>query len=282
MKELNTNNTGRMPLWQADLDWLQDAFTEPIMAILAELKHDTAVAMPITGCKVTITDDVIISMTSGWFWWNGKMLPVRALGPTKIEMFTAPIVHLEKVTYSNPNGARNFIHADLTTEAVSNVWQDDYLLPTVVERGDASVTTGVNIHPNARTLFDWIRLRIRDDEGSWHPAQSEIPQDNVQYKRVGYMVLLKGSVLVRDGSAMPKVQGLPVPMSGSACLAYNELTHGAIVTIDNQGRLDCISRVGGLTNYSVDGMMYMAEEPFLLSDNVTPVDTDVDICGQIL
>ena len=280
MKKLNTNNAGRMPLWQADLDWLQDAFTEPIMALIAELKHDAAVVMPVTGCQVTKTDQTV-SMTSGWFWWDGELLPVRALPVTDTSAITYPMVHLERVTFYNTDGERNFVHADLSTETVGDVWQDDYLQPTVVERGDASVTTGVNIHPQARTLFDWIRLRIRDDESSWHPAQSEIPQDNVRYKRVGYMVLLKGSVLVRDGSAMPKVQGLPVPMSGSACLAYNELTHGAIVTIDNQGRLDCISQVSGLTNYSVDGMMYMAEEPYLFNDVITSVDTDIDVCGPL-
>ena len=278
MKKLNTNNAGRMPLWQKDLDFIQEAFTEPLMALIAELKHDNAVAMAITGCKVTETD-TMISMTSGWFWWDGELLPVRELTPTNISSFTNPVVHLEKITYNNPDGARNFIHADLTSESVSDIWQDDYIQPSVVERGD-TFNTGVHLLYGAQTLTDWIRYRTRDNVGSWLPTRSEINNDNVQYKRVGRMVVLKGTIYVRDGSGMPKIEGLPVPIAGKAYLTYNKITNGAVVSVDEQGCLDCISLVDDMTSYPVDGMMYMAQDPYLVDDTFY-VDTDVVVCGPL-
>lgn len=272
MKKLNTNNAGRMPLWQADLDWLQDAFTEPIMALVDELKHNSSTyMMPITGCKVTKTD-VIISMTSGWFWWDGKMLPVRALEPTKIELFTAPVVHLEKVTYCNPNGARNFIHADLTTEAVSDVWQDDYIQPTVVERS-GSFTTGVHILPGARTLFDNIKLRTTDSESGWNTIYGSDPLC-VSFKRIGRMVVLRGAVFSQIEST-PITLGLPIPLGGWATLHHPTSSSDLNLHVNGEGGLTVEAHTGGaplLVNLT--GMMYMAAEPY----ESIPVDTNVIVC----
>ena len=277
MKRLNTNNAGRMPLWQKDLDFIQEAFTEPIMAILQELKIDYRYMMPVTGCKVTVDANArTVSMSAGWFWWDGELLPVRALAPTPwpegVEAAHAVGVHLTRVTNYIAEGARNFIHADLTAETITDVWQDDYAEPEACTR-TSSYPSGVTLCPGARTLFDDIKLRLTDSESGWVGTQSEISSDNIQFKRIGRMVVLKGTVLVRDGSAMPLVEGLPIPLGEKAYLANNETTHGATVIVDGQGRLDCTSVLLSGQTYRVDGMMYMAEEPYIS----VPADMNVII-----
>ena len=273
MKKLKTNNTGRMPLWQADLDWIQNAFTEPIMALVNELKLPSRYFMPITGCKVTKTEE-IISMTSGWFWWAGEMLPVRALEPTKISSFTAPAVHLEKVIYYDQDGARNFIKADLTTESVSDVWQDDYILPKVVERF-GSFTTGVHILPGARTLFDDIKLCTTDSESEWNTIYGVDPLD-VSFKRIGRMVILRGAVFSQVEST-PVTLGLPRPLGGWATLHHNTSDSDLKLCVTGEGGLSVEAHTGGAPLLvSLTGMMYMAEDPYI----TIPVDTNVIVCEQ--
>lgn len=271
MKKLNINSAGRMPLWQKDLEFIQQAFTEPIMALIAELAKTNTYRFPVSGCEVTFDADArTVSMSAGWFWWDGELLPVHALPATSLETTAHGAgVHLSRIGYNPVEGARNFVHADLTAETIEDVWQDDYLQPEACLR-NASYTSGVTICPGAWTLHDRLRLAIAGGESEWLGTQSEIQYDNVQYKCVGQMVVLKGTVHVRDGSAMPSVQGLPVPMGGTAYLTNNEITHGATVTVNDRGWLHCTAIVDGLTSYRVDGMMYMAASPY-----IPPIDMNV-------
>ena len=84
MKKLNTNNAGRMPFWQADLDWIQQAYTQPIEDIVKELGMLDASTprpyFPVTGCRVSLNNGNI-SMSAGWFWWDGKLLCISIQKP---------------------------------------------------------------------------------------------------------------------------------------------------------------------------------------------------------
>lgn len=263
MKKLNTNNAGRMPLWQADLDWIQAGFTEPITAIVGELGLSKEYFI-ITGCSVYKPDKSHMAMDAGWFWWNGQILPVRALASTDIGGFTNPVVRLTKVTYTDTAGARNFILSDLSTETVSNVWQDDYLTPTVVERS-AAFTAGVRLGIGAWTLRDIIQHHYSENESDWISGHS----GDLYFKRVGRMVILSGIATNVSATTQPVDEGFPVPLGGLAVLHTDANTDDFLIYINGNGELICCSRTGGQGEPRLTGMMYMAATPYQATDQNT-------------
>ena len=202
MKKLKTNNAGRMPLWQDDLNFIQQAYTEPIEALVNEIGmlRDYFI---ITGCNVrSIDGGHTLLMTDGWFYWCGQILPVRALPKTDVSNFHDPMVRLTLVSYTNPDGARNFVHADLTTESVSDVWQDDYLTPTVVERSD-TFNSGVRICEESWSLKDILKHYAGLCESGWCETSNQF----VLYKMVGKFVTTAGTIITMG----ERVTGLPQP-----------------------------------------------------------------------
>ena len=256
MKKLNTNNAGRMPLWQADLDWIQAGFTEPITAIVGELGLSKEYFI-ITGCSVYKPDKSHMAMDAGWFWWNGQILPVRALASTDIGGFTNPVVRLTKVTYTDTAGARNFILSDLSTETVSNVWQDDYLTPTVVERS-AAFTAGVRLGIGAWALRDILAHHTAEDESDWIMTSN----GDLEYKRIGRFVVLRG-VADADNSYTPVTTGLPAPLGGTVYIAV-PAGSGLYCKITNDGGMVLRGTHG--EEPSFDGIMYMAATPYQATD----------------
>ena len=286
MKKLNTNNTGRMPLWQADLEWIQQAYTGPIEAIIKELGMLSASYsrpfFPVTGCRVSINNGNI-SMSEGWFWWDGELLPVRALEATSTTGFTNPAVHLSRVSYNDPNGLRNFIQADQSTELVEDVWQDDYIEPSVVERWEDH-QPGITILPGAWTLYEFIKRRNEVFESEWITLSGLNNPENMSFKQIGRTVVLRGRVFLKtDGT--PVVTGLPVPLVGPAYLItgkkkyVNQAQHighnyydNSVATtedgelyawINDEGEL-IVQQTDGDTDELVNftGMTYIAAEPY--------------------
>lgn len=227
-------------------------------------------------------------MSAGWFWWDGELLPVRALQSTDTTTFINPIVHLEKASFFDPEGTRDFVHADLSTETVADVRQDDYIQPTVVE-SSAAITTGVHILPGARTLFDDMKMHISDSESGWIQSSS----GSMSFKRIGRIVVLKGTppsytinysggdVAHHGGTYAPVDNGFPIPIGGeiATIVPVPATGNGLRIYIDTQGRLFC-NQVGTLgaepTLPNLTGMVYMAEQLYVS----TPVDTNVIYCGQ--
>lgn len=259
MKELKTNNAGRMPLWQADLDWIQAGYTEPIEALVKELGIDKSY-FAITGCVPYKPDIKTLAMDAGWFWWDGKILPVRALPATDVLSFTDPMVRLTKVTYSNPDGARYFVHADGTTEDISNVWQDDYLTPTVVERS-AAFTSGVRLGIGAWTLRDIIRSHYAESETDWITVSGS-GNSGITYKQVGRMVIIKNAILLPNTpySGFPRHIAYPDPVvlqAGADTDHYVKLEDDTITYVSNGGSLFTI----------ILSKMYMAATPYQADDH---------------
>lgn len=259
MKKLNTNSVGRMPLWQADLNWMQSAYTEPLTALIGELGLSKEYFV-ITGCVPYKPNAKTLAMPAGWFWWNGQILPVRALPATDALSFTNPVVQLTRVANVNPDGARSFIHADLSTETIGNVWQDDYLAPAVVERS-AGFTGGVRLGVGAWTLRDILMHHTAENESEWMNGHS----GNLQFKRLGQMVVLKGTASVSD-SSQPIDEGFPPPLAGMAML--HPLHLGDInVYFNEQGQLVCHGTGQTLPlSVTLTGMTYMAATPYQASD----------------
>ena len=247
-------------MWETDLDWIQAGYTEPITALVAELGLSKSY-FAITGCVPYKPDIKTLAMPAGWFWWNGQILPVRALQATDVLSFTNPVVRLTKVTYTNPDGARGFIKTDLTTQQVSDVWQDDYLTPTVVERS-AAFTSGVRLGIGAWTLRDIIQHHYSENESDWNVGHA----GTLQYKRVGRLVVLKGTCSV-DSSLQPIDEGFPAPMEGLAVLHPHVAPEDVYIAVDSQGGL--ISQSSAQTipiSVNLTGMMYMAATPYQTTD----------------
>lgn len=259
MKKLNINNAGRMPLWQKDLEFIQKGYTEPLEALIGELGMSKEYFI-ITGCSPYKPDNSHIAMGRGWFYYGGRILPVRPLPPTSIASFTNPMVRLVPVTYSDPAGARNFIHADQTTESVSDVWQDDYLQPTVVERSMGFVG-GVRLGVGAWTLRD---ILANSHESPWMSGTS----GSLQFKRIDRMVLLKGWAANVSPNPVAVDDGFPVPLGGMAMLRTNAGSEDFLIYINGQGELICQS-IGGDGEPTLTGMMYMSETPYRPTDTNT-------------
>lgn len=251
MKHINTNHTGRMPLWQADLDWMQKGWAEPMEALIAELGMADGYFI-ITGCSPYMVGNRIC-MDAGWFWWNGRILPVRRLEPALTNSFDNPVVRLTLVNYNDPRGARQFTLSDLTTQQVGDVWQDDYLTPTVVERS-AYFPSGVRLGVGAWTLSDIIANRAAGGESEWIGG-------TMQYKRIGRIVVLRG--VVTNNATF---DGMPVPLVPTSIPTPN-----GVLNISRSGQLEWIGtqedRIEGLTY--VAATTYQPTDPNTINDNAT-------------
>lgn len=273
MKTLNTNKAGRMPLWQDDLNWMQASYKEAIEAIVGELGLAKDYFI-ISGCSPYNPggNQKFIAMNAGWFWYGGEILPVRALSSTDITSYKNPMVRLTRVSYTNPDGARNFIKPDLTTQAVSNVWQDDYLQPSIVECGAVGgntpvFTSGVRLGIGAWTLSDIIAHNKQDDESDW----IETSNGDLQYKRIGRLVVLRG---LADAvpSYDPVATRLPIPLAGDFLISVPN-TPGVYCKINSDGELILFSNLG--EEPSFDGIMYMAATPYVETDTHTINDNSI-------
>ena len=277
MKTLNTNKAGRMPLWQEDLNWMQASYKEAIEAIVGELGLAKDYFI-ISGCSPYNPggNQKFIAMNAGWFWYGGEILPVRALSSTDITSYTNPMVRLTRVSYTNPDGARNFIKPDLTTQAVSNVWQDDYLQPSIVEcssvGGNTPVfTSGVRLGIGAWTLSDIIAHNKQDNESDWISSETGA----AQYKRIGRIVLLKGEAYnVNTGSAAVD-EGFPLPLGGKAIIRVCASQDDLGIEINGSGQLFCFVPSGGYGDLFLDGMTYIAATPYQETDHNTINDNSI-------
>lgn len=265
MKKLNTNNSGRMPLWQKDLDWMQKGYTEPLEALVGELGLSKDYFI-ITGCSPYMPDLSNLAMNAGWFWYNGRILPVRPLPPSDVTRFSNPVVMLTLVEYSDPLGARAFIKADQTVENVDDVWKDDYLSPSIVERN--AVVHGVRIGVGAWTLRDILAHRTEENESDWTPGQN----GDLEFKRIGRQVVLRGRAANVTTSIQPVDRGFPIPLAGKAVLAIADKPGDFNIYINGQGELVCQSN-GGQGEPDLTGLTYIAFSPYMATDPNTIIDT---------
>lgn len=254
MKKLETNSAGRMPLWQSDIKFIQDGFKEAIEAIVAELGLSKSY-FAISGCSPYKPATNTLAMPAGWFWWGGEILPVRALPTTNVTSFTNPVVKLTRTTYYDPNGAKDFIHADLTTENVANVWRDDYLTPTVVERS-AAYNSGIRLGVGAWTLRDIIKYNHAEAESGWIDTSSE----DVQFKRIGRLVVLRGIVYDND-----IITGLPTPIQNDTYLS----TPSGYLHINNGS-----GTWRGEQEDRISGLIYVAATQYEIRDTNTINDNE--------
>ncbi|MDD4141600.1 MAG: hypothetical protein PHR20_02240 [Bacteroidales bacterium] len=203
-----------MPIWQKDLNFIQNAPKEILLALIAELGLDVDDFI-ITGCQITIADGTI-AMTSGLAYYNGEILPVQAMTATAYT--GTPRIKLDKVTNYNSEGARNFVANNSSTIARADVWQDDYLIGAVITSSYAS-TYRLAITEGAWTLVERIQKRVLQ-ESNWVEVQNTSTHvGRIKYKRVGKLVQVKGSASNdATGTGLGSINiasALPIPASGA-------------------------------------------------------------------
>lgn len=260
MKELNTNSIGRMPLWQKDLDWMQQSYQEMFAALVSELNMDDYEYFAITGVVPTKSGKWLDAQ-KGWVWYNGEILPVKSALHVDVSSMTDPVVKLTRVTSYNSDGARNFIKPDMTTHNVTNVWQDDYLQPAVIEREAAIESGELCIAPGAWTMSEIIAKHADAFESDWIYTHS----GDLSFKRVGSLVVLNGVATNVRTDTQEVDEGLPAPLGGRAQIKVADSQNDMSIWVDNLGKLHCYSQ-GGQGEPILTGLMYMAATSYTAND----------------
>ena len=154
MKRLKSFTQSLMPLWQKDFDFMQDGVKEALEAICQPLGLGRTNFI-ISGCAITETSTTL-AMASGWAWFGGEVLPVRAMEATA-KLNDLSYVKLTRVTNYNQGGTR-----DVTTSGTSasqDVWQDDYLQPSPMSLTDQLSADNT-----------WTGLAVKKASGHWPTA----------------------------------------------------------------------------------------------------------------
>lgn len=239
MKKLNINNIGRMPFLQKDLEFMTEDITRFIEDVALELGMKTKYFI-ITGCQITIKGNNL-SMTPGWAYYNGEILPVRGLDSVDVSSIDGDkYVKLVKVNYNDPNGARKFKKTDETEELVTDVWQDNYLNPVV---GGSFLINEFAIKQNPWTLKDHIIKGVNDDSG-WKV------NDIVSWRKIGNIVFLSGFYF-DDGLVGYNEHVLAkVPAPSLECVFPGTTPGVSQIKVDSSGNLSISGSAGARYNFS--------------------------------
>jgi len=99
MKKIDFTHTGGFPLTQDELDYLQSSYTECVNAI-AGMSNSGSTPIIISGMKFTTTGTGEISVSDGWFFYNGEL--VRFYGSVQTTGIggTVPVVKILPVSSS--------------------------------------------------------------------------------------------------------------------------------------------------------------------------------------
>ena len=166
---------------------MQDSEREAFAAVLNGLVLDRQNYL-VCGCDITVNDNTHkVSMTSGWCFYQGELLPVKALPATS---FTGnrPLVKLTKVTEYDSAGDRMVYHEGVGTTV--HVWEQDCLVPSVVGEGENYTLA---LSEGAWTLAERIRETVKATDTGIVPLEMLYSGlGNINYRRVGGTVQLYG------------------------------------------------------------------------------------------
>lgn len=213
MKKVVLTPGYRSPLWGKDFLFMQDGALEAVEAVLKGLDLGAENYL-VCGCSITINNSIHkISMTSGWCFYQGELLPVKALPVTSF-VGDSPRVKLTKVTAYNPEGDRLVyrVTTQNVPEEMLQLWQDSYLEPSVITGDNHEVILA--LEENAWTLAERINKMSMPTDTGIVPVNDVGFLGSISYRRVGEMVHLFGSVMndVSGASVSGLIaSGLPHP-----------------------------------------------------------------------
>ena len=248
MKELNLIEGSLAPLWQTDLKFIQDGAIEAVTALLNGLKLGRDNYL-VTGCDITVdTRRNRVSMTAGWCFFNGELLPVRELAATSFTAGSNPRIKLTKVTAYDSGGDRSYTAASQT--GTVRMWRDSYLAPSVA--GSLDVYT-LALSEGAWKLAERINRRSRPyDTGLVTATDGQVGMGSVEYRQVGNVVQLyinRRVEITGQGLSGIIASGLPTP----AAETYIPVSNGSLTL--SVGGILTASTTGGIHN---DGIVYLA------------------------
>lgn len=205
MKKLVYKENSLMPFWLKDLEYLQSGCEEAMVAIVQGLSLGTK-NFVISGCKITDNGSKI-SMTSGWVYFEGEILPVAELQSTSYTGST-PKIKFTKSVRHDPSGDREVSSSGTT--GMFQCYEDNYLVPSIANERE---TYALAISQGAWDLAERIAKssKITDDMGT---LRLSAYSGNIQYRKIGGVVQLMGYIwndAVGGGINGQVATGLPRP-----------------------------------------------------------------------
>lgn len=253
MKKLRLTQNSLTPFWMKDLEYMQSSFEEAVKGVIKGLSLEDK-NMIISGCKVTDAGGVV-SMTSGWCYYEGEILRVEALPETK-HASTGPLILLEKAVRCIEEGKRQI--ASNGTVEMADIYEETYLNPRLLA-GDGQVSYfDLAIAQGAWDLGErLVRQSKMTDSGPQQAVIESYIAHDVQYRKIGGVVQLYG-YFTNDAVGAPikgtAASGLPLPVRA--------VTIGDC-TIDKRGQLVINSE----SDYvPLDGFTYLSQPEYPAND----------------
>lgn len=190
MKKLEFKEGTITPFWLKDLEYMQEGIKE-ILGVLLEGLSLRKANFIISGCEIT-QETNIISMTSGWAYYGGEILPVKALPEIEFPGRTPEIYFIKKTEY-DAAGLRIISKEDESYSA--NTYNIDYLEPSVIIPPTFNMVTGFSINQNTLNLATIIANRNKiADTGLVTASVDSSVTSTLKYRQIGGVVQFYGSI----------------------------------------------------------------------------------------
>lgn len=243
MKKLKFEEGAITPLWLKDLEYMQEGFEETVKAVIEGLSLGKKDVL-ISGCKITLKNSKI-SMTSGWCYYDGEILPVKALSETPY-IGSSPKIELTKKTGKDNNGARPVQKE--TGTITFNPYHNDYLEPSLLSN-DFGTGCQLALCPGAWDLGTRIANmnKMKDSGIVTIYLDENVPSitGDIKYRQIGGVVQLYGTVgssgftgSVTDSIPAPAIKMVVDTGKGSLILDSNGLS---VQSLTERMRLDGIT-----------------------------------------
>lgn len=157
MKKLKFEKGTIAPFWLQDLEYMQEGIEEALKGIVEGLLL-TSSSCIISGCKVT-QDNSKISMTSGWAYHQGEILPVKALPET--EYSASQVINLKIKTEYDNTGSRIILKENENFRA--NPYEINCLEPVL------STENGFIVRAGTLNLMEEIiqKCSVKEEDSGW-------------------------------------------------------------------------------------------------------------------
>lgn len=198
MKRLKVYEDGYMPLWQADLAWLQEGIEKVVTQFAKAFAFDRSRYI-VTGCEITMENGTF-TLSEGLVMYDGELLHVpKQTASTGLPNPKAIIVREETF---DPAGVKVF---ELTNGQESrNTYYNAYGKLVIVDFAsdpDASLAAGGD------TLTETLKQEINKDPG-WQDLQlvnewrqADGTDIKPQYRRIGNVMYFRGEIQRGGGGA---------------------------------------------------------------------------------
>jgi hypothetical protein len=109
MKKIDFTHAGGFPLTQAELDHLQQGYSECLQA-LAAMGSNSAAPIIINGMTITAPSPGMVTVSDGWFFYNNELIPfvsgtISVTGPSVALVVIAPATTLLTYNDGSTHGA---------------------------------------------------------------------------------------------------------------------------------------------------------------------------------